>query len=1293
MTPRLTACVAGCILLVGTLTSREARGWFADSEAATKLEKAAQLIRDGDLRAAEDMAKSVLASKPKQEEQWNARELLLQAQVESGRFKEAITSAQEFLATLALQRPEQETERLQRSATALLARAYRKLGEYKAATNVLELRLQTTSDLQEVDPLWEIQALHNLADLAGLLANAKAKDRYWHDVVERCLTIEKRMERGEHRRGDYPEVADAHAAALLATRRTDELEDLIARLATREIPATITVLRTWADSYRKANNLPRELECLEQALDLIDGSKPLRGNKEQTLLIESDVLWKLADAHQRSISNSDATKIWQRSISSYAALLDTTDKVRLQIQCLQRIHAAHKALDQNRLAIEAGTQLVDLLARTSHPLDPRMYLVKSSMGTLYFQQDLHVEALREWDPSFAYWSNRDPTDANAYVTCLLGLVNLHTRSGAVESALTLLRRHERRSKQVLHDDPATLASLLSSQGSLESAHGYFVQAIRCYRDAEQLLVQNPSTHGDNEQLKQLVGIRFDLATIYQAQASHREALSLYEAALQDQLNITQPDDHELIRFYVALATERLHLAPFEADAVVDHLAEARRLCALAQRLVEIHAYQETPIFAKLAQLSGELARVNGDDESARTFWQHAIDVARSTHQTILTARLLNQLAGLEAKARHFDTANTLMEEALEIVKQLAGFPNLRYVTLVNRARVLLLLARDDKQSAIDVRNTRFDHVQLLLESAIAVIEEPRANVRGNATDRAKYFQHFGDAFTLLFELNAWRFHNTENRDALVDAVYFAEAGRNRTFLDQVYSAGLDLHAILGADSDSLIDRRDQRLDEIADIAAMLRAQTVFFDVSPEDNGKANARSEDREALQVRMREKEDELQTIEQQIYQDVEGSSADASTVVFEADHGTWSHQLEQIMRPGVGLLFYHVGQHESHVVALSAHAACYEPLSIPSGDASVGLGIASGPLSRADVSQLTESYLEILQDRRKSGLLASAVTAADSTGEIQSSESAKTVSTSIAIGEDIIPGRIRDFLHNQSIDSLVIVPDATLHRLPFEGLVVRQQETPRFLVDVFPPIAYAPSAMVMARLIANSTESSSSATAALTVGNPLRADVPELPEAATESNAIYNILAGHFGKERTIQLLGAEATEPAVREVLSTTPMRFIHFAAHAEVQHDKSGVLAGGLLLTAKCDSSSDGSDGRLTLSEVQALPLHRCDLAVLSACETNVGLDVPLEAGMTMARAFFAAGARRVVASQWKVSDASTSLLMANLFTELGDTLDNGSPNYATALHKARIEVRKKWPLPYHWASFVLIGPPQ
>lgn len=76
-----------------------------------------------------------------------------------------------------------------------------------------------------------------------------------------------------------------------------------------------------------------------------------------------------------------------------------------------------------------------------------------------------------------------------------------------------------------------------------------------------------------------------------------------------------------------------------------------------------------------------------------------------------------------------------------------------------------------------------------------------------------------------------------------------------------------------------------------------------------------------------------------------------------------------------------------------------------------------------------------------------------------------------------------------------------------------------------------------------------------------------------------------------------------------------------------------------------------DGFLQLFEIYDLNLSECELTVLSACETNVGEYIEGEGVFALSRGFLAAGARRVIASQWSVNDASTAEMMGAFFRQI------------------------------------------
>jgi CHAT domain-containing protein len=96
------------------------------------------------------------------------------------------------------------------------------------------------------------------------------------------------------------------------------------------------------------------------------------------------------------------------------------------------------------------------------------------------------------------------------------------------------------------------------------------------------------------------------------------------------------------------------------------------------------------------------------------------------------------------------------------------------------------------------------------------------------------------------------------------------------------------------------------------------------------------------------------------------------------------------------------------------------------------------------------------------------------------------------------------------------------------------------------------------------------------------------------------------------------------------------------------DRNPMLLAGLVLAG---ANRDEDRGLLTAEEVAALDLAGCELVVLSACDTGVGKLAGWQGVQGLQRAFAEAGTRAQVASLWSVSDAATSVLMEQFYTNL------------------------------------------
>ncbi|MCB9949287.1 MAG: CHAT domain-containing protein [Rhodospirillaceae bacterium] len=149
-----------------------------------------------------------------------------------------------------------------------------------------------------------------------------------------------------------------------------------------------------------------------------------------------------------------------------------------------------------------------------------------------------------------------------------------------------------------------------------------------------------------------------------------------------------------------------------------------------------------------------------------------------------------------------------------------------------------------------------------------------------------------------------------------------------------------------------------------------------------------------------------------------------------------------------------------------------------------------------------------------------------------------------------------------------------------------------------------------------------------------------------------------------------------------------RILHFATHGLLPSSANCFTEPAL--TTSFDPSGAGNT-LLTTTEIRQFHLD-AQLVVLSACDT-IGAEGRLaetggESLSTLTRAFFAAGARTVIASQWQVLADETSVLMRAMYRRIA--VDNAG--FGAALRGAQAEVRRNPASshPTYWAAFVLMG---
>jgi CHAT domain-containing protein len=151
---------------------------------------------------------------------------------------------------------------------------------------------------------------------------------------------------------------------------------------------------------------------------------------------------------------------------------------------------------------------------------------------------------------------------------------------------------------------------------------------------------------------------------------------------------------------------------------------------------------------------------------------------------------------------------------------------------------------------------------------------------------------------------------------------------------------------------------------------------------------------------------------------------------------------------------------------------------------------------------------------------------------------------------------------------------------------------------------------------------------------------------------------------------LVGAQANEQALRD--KGLQSRVIHIATHGKFRQDNpmfSGIRLG---------------DAYLNLYDLYQLKLD-AELVTLSGCATGMNVVTPGDELLGLIRGLLYAGAHSLLLTLWDVHDQSTADFMAIFYRRFRDGADK-----AAALRDAMIELRERYPHPYHWAPFTLIG---
>ncbi|GAB4222355.1 MAG: hypothetical protein Kow0062_19370 [Acidobacteriota bacterium] len=267
--------------------------------------------------------------------------------------------------------------------------------------------------------------------------------------------------------------------------------------------------------------------------------------------------------------------------------------------------------------------------------------------------------------------------------------------------------------------------------------------------------------------------------------------------------------------------------------------------------------------------------------------------------------------------------------------------------------------------------------------------------------------------------------------------------------------------------------------------------------------------------------------------------------------------------------------------------------------------------------------------------------------------------------------------------VERLVIVPDGPLRGLPFAALRTAPEAPPlieRIAITSVPSATlwldwhrHPSPAVEAAALALADPELPPGDTSAAGAPSPWRGAYwyGSLPFARLEGRSVVRRLGAGLVRH------GRLASESFLREAaLARFPV--IDLAAHAVV--DTVHPRRSAVLLA----SGGEGDDGLLSFAEIVDLDLSG-QLVILSGCRSAGGAEVPGEGALGLAHAFFRAGARAVLGTEWPVRDREVAAVIDRFASALAQGRSAGQ-----ALAIAQRWAHRRGMPADAWAGLELIG---
>ncbi len=993
----------------------------------------------------------------------------------------------------------------------------------------------------------------------------------------------------------------------------------------------------WAEHYQKAQDLYKQAATLfEQLPDIADADLAFvlngLGNSHFALGEYSKAEQPLARALKLQESSEDADVI---DTAAYAS--DLAGSLQYLNQCSRAIPLLERAL--TIYDKELGARHIDSTETLAGLGDVYYSLNKYDQASRYYEQAQEIRE-RELGPEHA---------DTLWITNVLA--SLQRDQGRYAEAEPLFQRVIDIREKTLGANHFDLSVSLGDLALLYTRQGRYAKAEMLYQRALKIQENQPSpSHRD---AAQTISYLADVA-IYQNK--HRQAESLYKQAITRLRKVLDASDEQRD---MDLAWQYFGLG--NVNLVRESFAEAEANILRATKMFEENLGPEDYSLVAAHELLGLIYVEQEKYEQAEPLLKKSLEIIQKAHGSSHpdNAFLFMDLANLYRKQGNAEKGLELVDQAITILDRVSGSADDRANGYFIRAQIAWDL--DERSDALaDLRKS------------MSLAEQQRTRFSGGERQRAAAFSELLEPFEKMIQ---WQLE-VGDVGAALGAIERAKA---RSLLDELQVAGADLQA-----GRSKLERKQLR-----ELEGKLQARVLELEK------RFAAATEDSEIESLTA-----ELTEARNALYSHHEKSRSSSPVYRNLLSVGAAPPRLSQVRRnllqEGDLLLVYYFGEEAGYLISMSRKGEKLTRLDVDTDQAAV-LEIDSGPLSADQLKDLLSGNDSSLLSRLR-------------TQQLDVATEKKLAS----LARVLLPGDLLRSLSSGQVNHLLIVPDGPLALLPFETLVVETKPKTSFLLDRGPPIDYGPSTAVMLNLGRRVSSANSAPTSILTVGNPSYGPASDSDDstmlAGLTTRSSYRAAGGRLaplpfsGREvewvestfkkqgvDSQRFEGANATEANIREAVRGR--QIIHFACHGLVDQSF-GNFFGSLALSPGSESANSSDDGFLTLPEICSLDLNGCELAILSACDTNYGPQQQGEGVWSLSRGFLVAGSQRVVASSWLVDDEAAASIVSVFCSYIAQAKAKGEkPDYARALHEAKRWARKqsKWSNPYYWGTFVLVGP--